>query len=207
MVTKEECLLNQVLNELEYDRNERLTQYVINTYNQGKEYASEMVFPNDERGFYQALKGWGEIEICKVFYETLGDFDTSTPFFTVDYKLNSIDADDFIRMLTPEDKQKLMSNQEIFEELDNTDIMDAFDSFVQGNYPQLYNSLDFDVLYDMGYRTEYDMLRADWNQLVKELQQACQQQNQMNETIKLTEGDLKAITNKILSEIRKKGKK
>lgn len=207
MVTKEQCLLNRVLNELEYERNDRLTQYVVNIYNQGKKYVSEMVFPNDERGFYQALKGWGEAEICKIFYETLGDFDTSTPFFTVDYKLNSIDVDDFIRMLTPEDRQKLMSNQDIFEELDNTDIMDAFDEFVQGNYPQIYRSLDFDMLYDMGYRTEYDMLGADWNQLVKELQQYASQQVNENRSVKLSESDLKEMTNKILNEILNKSKK
>lgn len=201
MVTKEQCLLNQVLNELEYDRNERLRQYIVNIYNQGKKYASEMVFPNDERGFYQALKGWGEAEICKIFYETLGDFDTSTPFFTVNYKLNSIDADDFLRMLTPEDKQKLMSNPEIFEELDSTDISDAFDEFVQGNYPQIYRSLDFDMLYDMGYRSEYDMLEADWNKLVKKLQQYASQQVNENSCVKLSERDIKHMTNKILNEI------
>ena len=206
MVTKEQCLLNQVLKELEYDRNERLTQYVINIYNQGKEYVSEMVFPNNERGFYQALKGWGEAEICKIFYETLGNFDTSAPFFSVSYKLYSIDTDDFLEMLTPEDKQKLMANQEIFEELDNSGIMDAFDEFVRGNYPQIYRSLDFDMLYDMGYRTEYDMLEADWNQLVKELIQYSQQQNQMNEAIKLTEGDLRNMTDAVLKELRKRKK-
>ena len=205
MVTKEQCLLDQALNELEYDRNERLTRYILNAYNQGKKYVSEMVFPNDENGVFQALKGWGEAEICKILYETLGDFDTSTPFFTVDYKLNSIDAYDFVRMLTPEDKQKMM-NQDIFEELDNTDIMDAFDSFVQANYPQLYNSLDFDMLYDMGYRTEYDMLGADWNQLVKELQQYASQQ--VNEgVVNLSENDLRSMTNKILNEVLKNKKK
>jgi hypothetical protein len=192
---------------LEYERNDRLTQYVVNIYNQGKKYVSEMVFPNDERGFYQALKGWGEAEICNIFYETLGDFDKSAPFFTVDYKLNSINADYFVRMLTPEDKQKLMSNQDIFEELDNTDIMDAFDDFVQENYPQIYSSLDFDMLYDMGYRTEYHMLGADWNQLVKELQQYASQQVNENRSVKLSESDLKEMTDKILNEILNKGKK
>ena len=204
MVTKEQCLLSRVLDELEYGGNDRLAQYVLAAYNQGKRYASDMIFQNDENGFYQALKGWGEAEICKVFYETLGDFDRSAPFFTVDYKLNSVNTDEFIRMLTPEDKQKLM-RPEIFEELDNTDIMDAFDTFVNKNYPQIYRDLDFDWLYDMGYRTEYSILNADWNELVKELQQYAQQQQQVNEgrTVKLNENDLRGMTNKILKEILK----
>ncbi len=208
MVTKEQCLLEQVLNGLEYDRNENLKRYIINAYNEGKRYASDMIFQNDENGFYQALNGWGKAEICKIFYETLGDFDQSAPFFTVDYKLNSVDMDEFIRMLTPEDKQKLM-RPEIFEELDSTDIMDAFDTFVNQNYPQIYRGLDFDWLYDMGYRTEYDMLRADWGQLVQKLQQYAQQQGQVNETktLKLNEKDLRKMTNKILKEIVGKGKK
>ena len=207
MVTKEQCLLEQVLNDLEYDRNENLKRYIVNAYNEGKRFASEMVFPNDENGFYQALKGWGEAEICKIFYETLGDFDQSAPFFTVGYKLNSIDADDFIRMLTPEDKQKLM-RPEIFEELDSTDITDAFDTFVQSNYPQIYNSLDFDVLYDMGYRSEHDMLEADWNQLVRELKNY-QPREGLNEgkAVRLNESDLRNMTNKILNKVLKNKKR
>lgn len=206
MVTKEQCLLDKVLNELEYNRNERLTQYVLNMFNQGKKYVSDMVFPNDEKGFYQALKGWGEADICRVFYETLGDFDTSAPFFTVSYRLKSLDADDFIRMLTPQDKQKLM-NRDIFEELDNVDISDAFDVFVQSNYPQIYNSLDPDLLYDMGYKTEYDMLEADWNQLVKELQEYRPEED-LNETrsIRLSESDLRKMTNEAVKKILNKKK-
>jgi hypothetical protein len=204
MVTKEECLLDQLLNGLEYDRNEKLQRYIINIYNEGKKYVSEMVFPNDENGVIQALQGWGEAEICKILYETLGDFDTSAPFFTVDYKLNSIDVDDFVRMLTPEDKQKLMRS-DIFEELDGTEITDALDSFVQANYPQIYNSIDLDLLYDMGYRTEYSILEADWNQLVRELQQY-QPREGLSEvkTVRLNESDLRKMTNKILNEVLKK---
>jgi hypothetical protein len=204
MVTKEECLLDQLLNGLEYDRNEKLQRYIINIYNEGKKYVSEMVFPNDENGVIQALQGWGEAEICKILYETLGDFDTSAPFFTVDYKLNSIDVDDFVRMLTPEDKQKLMRS-DIFEELDGTEITDALDSFVQANYPQIYNSIDLDLLYDMGYRTEYSILEADWNQLVRELQQY-QPREGLSEvkTVRLNESDLRKMTNKILNEVLKR---
>ena len=209
MVTKEQCLLSLVLDELERGRNDSLAQYVLATYNQGKMYASDMIFQNDVNGFYQALRGRGEAEICKVFYETVGDFDQSAPFFTVDYKLNSVDMDEFIRMLTPEDRQKLL-NQDVLGELDYDDIANAFDTFVGSNYPkEVYNSLDFNWLYDMGYRTEYQILNADWNELVKELQQYAQQQGQVNETktVKLNEMDLRKMTNKILKEIVGKGKK
>ena len=207
MVTKEQCLLEQVLNGLEYSRNEKLQRYIINIYNQGKKYVSEMIFPNDENGVIQALQGWGDAEICKILYETLGDFDTSAPFFTVDYKLNSIDVDDFIRMLTPEDKQKLMKS-DIFEELDGTEITDALDSFVQANYPQIYNNIDFDLLYDMGYRSEYSILEADWNQLVRELQQY-QPREGLSEgkAVRLNESDLRNMTNKILNKVLKNKKR
>lgn len=129
-------------------------------------------------------------------------------FFTIDSGIKSIDGYDFQRMLTPEDKQKLL-NDDILGELDGTDITDAFDTFVHSNFPQVYDNIDFDWLYDMGYRTEYSILNADWNELVKELQQYAQQQGQVNETktVKLNEMDLRKMTNKILKEIVGKGKK
>ena len=208
MVTKEQCLIDRVLDELEYGRNDRLAQYVLAAYNEGKRYASDMIFQNDERGLDQALQGYSPSFIV---YSIIGDdseYDPRAPFFTIDSGIRSIDGYDFQRMLTPEDKQKLL-NDDILGELDNTDIMDAFDTFVNKNYPQIYGGLDFDWLYDMGYRTEYDMLRADWGQLVQELQQYAQQQGQVNETktVKLNERDLRKMTNRILKEIVGKGKK
>ena len=208
MATKEQCLLDRVLSELDYGRNDRLAQYVLAAYNQGKRYASDMIFQNDERGLDQALQGYSPSFIV---YSIIGDdteYDPRAPFFIIDSGIRSIDGYDFQRMLTPEDKQKLM-RPEIFEELDSTDIMDAFDTFVNQNYPQIYRGLDFDWLYDMGYRTEYDMLRADWGQLVQKLQQYAQQQGQVNETktVKLNERDLRKMTNRILKEIIGKGKK
>lgn len=205
MVTKEQCLLDRVLDELEYGGNDRLAQYVLAAYNQGKKYASDMIFQNDERGLDQALQGFSPSFIV---YSIIGDdtnYDPKAPFFTIDSGIKSIDGYDFQRMLTPEDRQKIL-NDDILGELNNTDIMDAFDTFVNKNYPQIYNNLDFDWLYDMGYRTEYDMLRADWEQLVQELQQYAQQQQQVNEgkTVKLSENDLRGMTNKILKEILKK---
>ena len=54
-----------------------------------------------------------------------------------------------------------------------------------------------------------EQVNADWNELVKELQQYAQQQGQVNETktVKLNEKDLRKMTNKILKEIVGKGKK
>lgn len=204
MVTKEQCLIDRVLDEMEYRGNERLAQYVLAAYNQGKKYASDMIFQNDERGLDQALQGYSPSFIV---YSIIGDdaeYDPRAPFFTIDSGIRSIDGYDFQRMLTPEDRQKLL-NDDILGELDNTEIMDAFDTFVNKNYPQIYNNLDFDWLYDMGYRTEYSILNADWNELVKELQQYAQQQ-QVNEgkAVKLNENDLRGMTNKILKEILKK---
>lgn len=205
MVTKEQCLIDRVLDEMEYRGNERLAQYVLAAYNQGKKYASDMIFQNDERGLDQALKGYSPSFIV---YSIIGDdteYDPRAPFFTIGSGIRSIDSYDFQRMLTPEDKQKLL-NDDILGELDNTEIMDAFDTFVHSNFPQVYDNIDFDWLYDMGYRTEYDMLRADWEQLVQELQQYAQQQSQINEgkTVKLNENDLRGMTNKILKELLKK---
>lgn len=202
MVTKEQCLLDCVLNELDYGRNDRLIQYVLAAYNQGKKYASDMVFQNDERGLDQALQGYSPSFIIFSIIGEDSEYDPKDPFFTIDSGIRSIDGYDFQRMLTPEDKQKLL-NQDILDELDNTDIIDAFDTFVQENYPQMYNNFDFDWLYDMGYRTEYDMLKADWVKLVQELQQYAKQQKQVNEakTVKLSGNDLRKMTNKILKEI------
>lgn len=208
MVTKEQCLLSQVLDKLEYSRNDRLAQYVLDVYNEGKKYASEMIFRNDERGLDQALQGYSPSFIV---YSVIGDnaeYDPRAPFFIIDNGIKSIDGYDFQRMLTPEDKQKLL-NDDILGELDGDDITDAFDTFVHSNFPQVYDDIDFDWLYDMGYRNEYQILNADWNELVKELQQYTQQQGQVNEgkTVKLNERDLQKMTNRILKEIIGKSKK
>ena len=203
MVTKEQCLLDRVLDEMEYGRNDRLAQYVLAAYNQGKRYASDMIFQNDERGLDQALQGYSPSFIV---YSIIGDdteYDPRAPFFTIDSGIRSIDGYDFQRMLTPEDRQKLL-NQDVLGELDGSDITDAFDTFLHTNYPQVYDNIDFDWLYDIGYRTEYSILNADWNKLVKELQQYAQQQVNEGKTVKLTGNDLRGITNKILKEVLKR---
>ena len=208
MVTKEQCLLSQVLDKLEYGRNDRLARYVLDTYNEGKKYASEMIFRNDERGLDQALQGYSPSFIVYSIIGKDSEYDPRAPFFTIDNGIRSIDGYDFQRMLTPEDKQKLL-NDDILGELDGDDIINAFDTFIHSNFPQVYDDIDFDWLYDMGYRNEYQILNADWNELVKELQQHTQQQGQVNEgkTVKLNERDLQKMTNRIVKEIIGKSKK
>lgn len=205
MVTKEQCLINAIFDRMGKDEN--LIRYVLSIYNQGKEYAGEQVFPNTLEGFYQALKGRGEGGICKVFYETLGDFETDAPFFTFSYKFNSIWPDDFKGMLTNQDISKLLCN-DILGELDEEYIMNEIfvEEFIWNNYRDLYGSnIDIvEVLYNMGYRSGYDLLRVDWNQLAKSIEQYSQQMNE--NTIKLTGDDLRGMTNKILKEIRKRNK-
>lgn len=207
MVTKEQCLLERVLQELDYGRNDRLVQAVVAAYNAGKRYASDMIFQNDERGLDQGLEGYSPSFIVYSLIGEDSEYNARDPFFVIENGIKSIDGYDFQRMLTPEDQQKIVA-EEVLEELDNSDISDAFDTFLRKNYPNIYRSLDIDWLYDMGYRTEYDMLRADWTKLVSELQQYAQQQGQqINEAVRLNEQDLKRMTNKIVKEILNKGKK
>ena len=47
MVTKEQCLVDRIIDELEYGRNPQLKAQVIKCYNAGKQYASEMIFSMD----------------------------------------------------------------------------------------------------------------------------------------------------------------
>ena len=208
MITKEQCLLSRVLDELEYGRNDRLAQYVLAAYNEGKKYASDMIFQNDERGLDQALQGYSPSFIVYSIIGEDSEYNPRAPFFTVDSGIRSIDGYDFQRMLAPEDKQKLL-NQNILDELDNSDIIDAFDAFFHANYPQVYDSTDLDWLYDMGYRTQYQILNTDWNELAKELQEYAQRQGPVNEakTVKLNERDLQKMTNRIVKEIIGKSKK
>lgn len=201
MVTKEQCLLQKVLDEVSYGRNQRLIDYVLAGFNQGKKYSSDMVFANDERGLDQALQGFSPSFIV---YSVIGEdseYDARDPFFMIDSGIRSFDEYDFQRMLQPEDTAKILS-RDVLDELDDSDFYEAFETFVQKNYPNLYRSLDYDIL--DGYNS-YDFMKADWNQLVKQLQQGAGQQ--MNEAVKLNEHDLKRITNSIVKEILKKGKK
>lgn len=206
MVTKEQCLLNKVLENLKYNYggDNELIDNILSIYNQGKNYGSEMIFRNNENGLDQALRGFSPSFIVYSILSEDSEFSLRDPFFMVSDGLRSLDGFDVIRMISDEDKQKLL-NPELFEGLSNTEISEAFDDFVHENYPQIYENVDTDVLYDLGYRTAYSILNADWGKLVQELQQY-NPDDELNEskTIKLTERDLKKLTNKILKEIMKK---
>lgn len=200
MVTKEQCLLDRVLAEMEYGRNDRLAQYVLDAYNQGKKYASDMIFRNDERGLDQALQGYSPSFIVYSIIGEDSEYNPRAPFFTIDSGIRSIDGYDFQRMLTPEDKQKLL-NDDILGELDDSDFFDAFDTFLEKNYPQIYKVFDYDML--DGY-SSYDYIKANWDQLAKQI--AAQAGQPMNEgrCVKLNESDLREMTNKILKQLKKK---
>ena len=201
MVTKEQCLLEKVLDEVSYGKNQRLIDYVVAGFNQGKKYSSDMVFANDERGLDQALQGFSPSFIVFSIIGEDSEYDAGDPFFTIDSGIRSLDEYDFQRMLQPEDTVKIL-NKDVLDELADYDLCEAFETFVQKNYPDFYRSFDFDML--DGYNS-YDFIEADWNELVKKLQQSGGQQ--VNEAVRLNERDLKRMTNRIVKEILSKGKK
>lgn len=201
MVTKEQCLLDKVLQQASWGFKPRLSEGLVNAFNQGKKYASDMVFVNDERGLDQGLQNYSPSFIVYSIIGEDSEYNARDPFFTIDSGIRSFDEYEFQRMLQPEDTAKILT-QNVLEELDDSDFYEAFETFVQKNYPNLYRSLDYDVL--DGYNS-YDFMKADWNQLIKQLQQGTGQQ--MNEAVKLNEHDLKRMTNSIVKEILKKGKK
>ena len=57
MVTKEQCLLSAIMDEVSYDRNPRLNEIVAQVFNYGKKYGSDMIFVNDEKGLDEGLRG------------------------------------------------------------------------------------------------------------------------------------------------------
>ena len=169
MVTKEQCLINQALEEIDYGRNEGLIQNVITSFNVSKKYVSEKIFINNEEGLNTALQG---MPPASIVYAVLGEgneFRIDDPFFIVTGdEIKSIDGYDLRRMIQPADTKEMISRN-IFNELSDTDIFDAFDAFVQANYPQQYNQIETGNLYDMGFRNGYSILDVDWNQLVEKL--------------------------------------
>ena len=201
MVTKEQCLLDRVLQQSSWGFKPRLANALVNAFNQGKKYASDMVFVNDENGLDQGLQGYSPSFIVYSIIGEDSEYNARDPFFTIDSGIRSLDEYDFQRMLRPEDTPKIL-NQGVLEELDDSDFYDAFETFVRENYPNYYQSLDYDML--DGYNS-YDFMKADWNQLVKQLQQGGGQQ--VNEAVKLNKHDLKQMTNSIMKEILKKSKK
>ena len=202
MVTKEQCLFERLMDEVSYGRDQKIIQAVVNVYNQGKKYASDMLFVNDENGLDQGLEGYSPSFIV---YSILGEdseYDMRDPFFVIENGVKSIDSYDLQRMLTPEDVQKLSTN-DVFEYLDDSEISEAFDEYVRQNYPQQYKTLDTDNLYYMGYRTSGHILDANWDELVKELMNYKPEMDE-SRVLELTEEELREMVSEGTKQAIKK---
>lgn len=200
MVTKEQCLLNRALEEMHYGRNQGLMMAVMNAFNNGKQYISEKVFMNNESGIDSALSDFTPSQIIRAVLGEDSEYRIDEPFFVVEGdEIRSIDGYDFKEMLGQGGAQGLLTDEVVEELVSAGEIGEAFDDYVSVNYPQDYENIDTYALYDMGYRTEGQILQADWDQLVKEL---------MNQRpVSLDENDIRSITNKVISEIKKRRKK
>ena len=199
MITKEQCLLKQILSEIDFGRNRNLVNAAVTMYNDGKQYASDMIFMNDENGLDSGLEGYSPSFIVYSLVGENSEYDARDPFFTIENGIKSFDGYGFERMLKPEDMQKLLS-KEVLEELDDSDFFEAFERFLQTNYPQIHENFDYNALDDYD---AYDYMKANWDELAKSIGQ----QQEGGQAVKLSESDLKKIINKTLSEVNKRRKK
>ncbi len=209
MVTKEQCLLKKIMDELSYGGDPKLVEYVVASYNQGKQYASDMIFVNDENGLDRGLKGFSPSFIVYSLIGENSEYNPKDPFFTINNGIRSFDGYDFERMLKPEDVAKIL-NEDVIEELDSYALEEAFEMFIEENYPDFYKNIyygDYDDLFD---NISYELPKSDWNQLVKQLSERVQQGpgGDLNESrvVRLEAKDLKRMTNQILREIVKNKK-
>lgn len=193
-------MLNRAIEEMHYGRNQGLMMAVMNAFNNGKQYISEKVFINNESGIDSALSDFTPSQIIRAVLGEDSEYRIDEPFFVVEGdEIRSIDGYDFKEMLGQGGAQGLLTDEVVEELVSAGEIGEAFDDYVSVNYPQDYENIDTYALYDMGYRTEGQILQADWDQLVKEL---------MNQRpVSLDENDIRSITNKVISEIKKRRKK
>lgn len=191
MVTKEQCIIEKILEEIDYGRNGRLVQSVLAAYNQGKQHAGDKVFKNDENGLDAGLQGYSPSFIVLSLIGEDAEYNANDPFFVFENGIRSIDTYDFRRMLKPEDVRRILS-EGVIEQLDESDVCDAFEEYLRVNYPQAYRSFNFDAL--NGYNV-YDLIRANWDELANG--------NNVNEgmAVRLSESDIKNMTNRILKEV------
>lgn len=199
MVTKEQCILSRVIELMGYDRNPNLTKYVLGGYNQGKNYLADCVFQNNEAGLDYALERYSPSEIINLVTGEDSEYNADYPMFVFDGgTLRSISEYEFRRMLKPEDTQKIL-NKDVLEELDDSDFFDAFEIFVEKNYPEFYRQFDYDML--DGFNS-YDYINKNWDEVVKSLMQ-----RQVNEgrVLEMTRNELASIvsegTMKVLEKI------
>ncbi len=199
MKTKAQCLLEKILNEVEYGRNPRLGEILTNAYNVGKKYSSDMIFLNDENGLDKGLRGYSPSFIVYSLIGEDSEYNAKDPFFTIDSGIRSIDAYDFERMLD-EDGLNRITGWDVVQFLDDSDALDAFESFIYWNYPQQYRSMSTEAIED--YTTE-QFFDANWEELAKSLMG---QQANEGRTLELSESDLRKMTNEAVKKILNKKK-
>lgn len=203
MVTKEQCLLEKILDEVDYGRNQRMIDQLVKYYNAGKQYISEMVFMNNEDWLDYALRNETPSFIVFSLTNEENQYNRNDPLFTVGDSIHSFDGYEFRRMLD-EDGMKRILSWDVVQFMDSGDANDAFMEFVQQNYPAQYQAL-MDAYDYRGFDVE-ELFNADWNQLANSVSQ-----RQMNEgrTLELTEDELRQIvhegTIKVYNELKESG--
>ena len=186
MKTKEQCLLERIMSDIEYGRNPRLGEVLVNAYNAGKKYSSDMLFLNDEKGLDEGLQGYSPSFIVYSLIGEDSNYNAKDPFFVVEDGISTIDAYDVTRMLD-EDGWRRMTSWDVVQFLDDSDAFDAFESFIYNNYPQQYRSMSTEAIED--YTTE-QFFDANWDELAKSL---LQQPVNEGRVLEMTEEELRAI--------------
>ena len=195
MKTKAKCIFERVMSTIEYGNNVRLGEMVVKSFNAGKKYSSDMLFLNDEKGLDEGLQGYSPSFIVYSLIGEDSNYNAKDPFFVIENGIRSLDAYDVERMLD-EDGWKRMTSWDVVQFLDESDMFDAFESFIYFNYPQEYKSMNTEPLED--YTTE-QFFQADWDELAKSL---LQQSVNEGRVFEMTEEELKNMikygTNKLL---------
>ena len=201
MSIKDRCILVRII-ELA-DRGvggDLFAKLLTRVYNQGERFVADMVFPNDDDGIRSAL-GWLSDSDAEYFISQMesGDgphYSQYDDLVTFDSGIKSLDFDEFRDMLTPDKVDKIVNDEAIVANLDNSDYADAFETYIQVEYPDRmqYWNADWEeqYLYDTDFRT------VDWDQLAQTLG---------GNTMQLSESDLRMMTSRILKEVIKRRKK
>ena len=195
MVTKEQCLVNRILEEIGYGRAPELAQTVVTMYNQGKNYLSDCVFINNNNGLNQALERFSPAEIVKLVLGEDTEYDKSEPFFIFSNgTLHSIDEYDFQRMLKPEDISKIL-NQDVLSELSESGLYDAFETYIRENYPQAMKNWTGD--WEDQYLYNFDLINGNWDELAKTLSQPVNE----GRVLEMTDKEIKEFVSEAATKI------
>lgn len=178
------------MSDVEYGRNPRIGEVLVNAYNAGKKYSSDMLFLNDEKGLDEGLQGYSPSFIVYSLIGEDSNYNAKDPFFVVEDGIRSVEAYDVMRTLD-EDGWKRMTSWDVVQFLDDSDAFDAFESFIYWNYPQEYRSMNTEAIED--YTTE-QFFNANWDELAKSLMQQS-----------VNEGRVLEMTEEELNEIIREG--